>query len=324
MLTKFMTHWNPLNLYGTEVEVEDLICNPLKSNETLRQDCRGHCRRIQAPSLHSSLWKRFVFWVQVHLNKKGHLEAINNIISLFSETLLQHPPLIIKDLENFNLQADKLRSLQNDYGFIYLKQGNPAFVESRLDEIKQHAYSIFAAYHGQQALAEEEARKKDFMLFQEDIERKLEELDVQYIEGLYKARLLLVVSSHCLDSLFEERVQSLQRRFKIIQEIEQQIDEMEMMHKGKFTIPCINDYFSILRLKVCIEVRKIGIEAESVIENLMLNYRIGPFKEEIRLLLYSIEIDPENSSTDEMSAPLFCEALKDEIERIHKIFKTLL
>ncbi len=326
MLTKLIRHWNPFNLYGIEVDIEDLICNPLKSNETLRQDYRGHCKRIQAPSIHSSNWEKFVFWLQIHLNEKGHLEAIDKMISLFHEKLLKDPPQVIEQLQKFNFQADKLRSLKNDYGFVYLKQGDAYFIELRLNEIKQHAYSIFADHHGKQAHAEEEARRLAFLMFVTQMEQKLEELDISYSEGLRKARLMLIASSHYLQMLFEERVQSLQNRFKIIQELESQINEVEMKYKGKFTIPSADEYFYRLRARVCHEVRKIGIEAESVIENLIINYRIGPFKEEIKLLLFSVEIDPDTiQEVDrDLNKTPFCEELQDEIHRIQTHFKSFL
>lgn len=324
MLTELFNHWNPFNLCGTEVEVEDLICNPLRSTETLRQDCYGRCKRIQAPAVHSSLWKRFVFWLQTHLNEKGHLEAIDKMISLFQEKLFENPPKGIENLREFHLQADQLFALKNDYGFTYLKQGNPTFIESRLDEIKRQAYLIFSQYHEQQVLAEEEARKKAFKLFQEEIEQSLRELDSNYLLGLYQSRFLLVACSEPLQCLFEERVLSLQNRFKMIRELQQKIDEMEGLLQGKFTIPCIKDYFHCLRTKLCNEVRKIGIEAESVLANLLINYRITPFKEEVKLLLYSIEVDPDNQPIRKIPPIVSCpNELIGEIARIERVFKSI-
>ena len=61
MLTKLIYRWNPFNLCGLEVGIEDLICHPLRPNETLRQDDFGSCRRIKAPSPDSTLWEKFIF-----------------------------------------------------------------------------------------------------------------------------------------------------------------------------------------------------------------------------------------------------------------------
>jgi hypothetical protein len=321
MLTEFIYHWNPFNLfYGIEVSVEDLICNPLRPTETLRQDPHGHCRRIRAPTLNSSLWERAIFRLQTYLNEKGHLEAIDKIITRFHDQLLQNPPQFTERLQEFNLQADQLLSLKNDYGFVYLKEGDPAFVESRLEQIKEQAYSIFSQYHELRVLEEEEARKKAFMLFQEEIEQRLIQLSFSYQEGVHKTRFLLVASADLLQYLFEERVQSLKNRFKMVQELQKQIDEMELRHKGKFTIIGIEDYFRLLRTRLCNETRKIGVEAESLIYNLLINYHIAPFKEEVKLLLYSIEIDPEDVRMDEITIISFHEELKDEISRIQTIF----
>jgi hypothetical protein len=296
MLTEFIYQWNPFNLCGKEVEVDDLICNPLTSTETLRQDACGHCRRIKVPSSHSSLWERFVFWLQTSLNHKGHLEAIDRLISLFHEKLLQNPPQFTEKLQEFNSQIDQLRLLKNDYGFVYLKQGNPDFIESRLDDIQQDAYSVFAQHLTKQSLEEENARLRAFILFQENVEQKLEKLALHYQSGLQKARLLLVSSSHVLKSLFEERVNSLQERLNLIQELQQQIDEMEERHNGKFTIPYIKDCLRGLRMNLFNEVRKIGFEAEVIIGYLIINYRIAPCKEDVKFILDSIQINPETSS----------------------------
>jgi hypothetical protein len=321
MLTELFYQWNPFNLCGTEVKVDDLICNPLRSTETLRQDCYGRCKRIQTPSVHSSFWERFVFWLQTYLNEKGHLEAIDKMISLFQEKLLENPPKVIEKLQEFNLQADQLFALKNDYGFTYLKQGNSAFIESRLDEIKRQAYLIFSQYHEQQVLSEEEARKKAFILFQEEIEQKLRELDSDYLSGLYQSCFLLIAFSDRLQCLFEERIVSLQSRFKMIQELQQKIDEMEALLQGKFTISCIKDYFQCLRVKLCNEVRKIGVETENVLGNLLINYRITPFKEEVKVLLYSVEIDPDEMPISQISMFPCRDELNGEIARIQGIFK---
>lgn len=321
MLTEFVCKWNPLNLYGIEIDLEDLICSPLQSNETLREDCCGNYRRIKVPSSSSSFWEKCVFWLQTHLNKKGHVEAINKLISLFDEKLLQNPPQIAEKLQQFNWQIDQLRSLKNDYGFTSLKQGTSSFIESRLLAIEQHAYSIFAYYHQKQVIEEENVRKKAFLLFQEEIDQKLEELALRYFVGLQKARLLILSSSDALQVLFEERVQSLQNRLKIVQDLQQQIDEMEKVHQGKFTIPCIKDYFYTIRKRVCHEVRKIGIEAENVIRNLLVNYRIAPFREEVKLLLYSMRIDPDKIRLEDINTMPFSEELNDEILRIQHVLK---
>lgn len=38
MLTEFFYRWNPFNIFGNEVGIEELLCNPLQPSETLRQD----------------------------------------------------------------------------------------------------------------------------------------------------------------------------------------------------------------------------------------------------------------------------------------------
>lgn len=323
MLTKFISQWNPFNLYGREVELEDLICNPLQPTETLREDCLGHCRRIKAPSIQSSSWEKIVFWLQTNLNEKGHLEAIDKMVSLFHEKLLQHPPQETEELQEFNFQADRLRSLANDYCFVFLKMGNPSCVEFRLEELKQQAYSIFSYYQEFKSLEEELERKNAFIIFQREAEQELDDLGSAYAMGLLKARHLLVASCPVLHSLFEERVQSLRSRLRAVQELQKKIDQMEMLHKGKFTIPAIEDHLNRLRSRLCGEVRKIAVETEIVIGNLIMNYRIAPFKDDVKMLLDSFQIDPDDIRANLMKITSFHEGLDDEIFRIQDIFKSI-
>lgn len=298
MLTELIYQWNPFNIYGIEVGVEDLICHPLQPTETLRQDHYGHCRRIKAPLPDSTLWEKFIFWLQTHLNEKGHLEAIDKLISLLYEQLLHDPPQLTEKLQEFNNQLDKLNCLKNDYGFVYLKQGDPHWVELRIYEVKQHAYSMFEYYYQQQALEQEEARKKAFVVFQEKIEKKLEELAVNYLFGLQKSRLLTVASYEILPLLFEERMENLQERLKIIQELTDQVDEIEKMHEGKFTIPFIKNYIKRLRFRLHHELQKIGYEAKMSVGNLIINYHITPFKDRVKLFLDFIQVDPDDIEND--------------------------
>jgi hypothetical protein len=67
-------------------------------------------------------------------------------------------------------------------------------------------------------------------------------------------------------------------------------------------------------------VGKIKVEGELVIRNLILNYRLTPFKKEVKFLLDSLHIDPEEHRQAKMCACLFKEALDVEIERIRKVF----
>ncbi len=321
MLTEFIYQWNPFNVYGNEVEVDDLICNPLQPNETLRQDRYGHFRRIRVPTSHSTLWERVVFWFQIHINEKDHLQAIDKLISLFYQRLLQHPPQQTEKMQEFNLQVNQLRSLKNDYGFVYLKKEDPSFIDLRLKEIERHAYSIFAYYHKHQILEQEEIRKKSFDLFQAQIKQNFQDLELEYVRGLQTARLLIMVPVTIVNVLFEERMQSLDKRLKIIEALQAQINELEKEHEGKFTIPFINDDLNHMRSKLCYELSKIGIEAQLLIENLILNYRLIPFQAGVKWLLDSLQIDPEKYDKEKSYAFLFQQALDSEIQRLRFLFQ---
>lgn len=321
MLTEFIYQWNPFNICGIKVGIEDLISNPLLPHETLMQDGYGNFRRIQVPYFHSPLWEKVVFWFQTHLNQKGHLEAIDKLITLFYQKLLQHPPQKTENLQDFNLKISQLRSLKNDYGFIYLKTGDSSFVDIRLKEIEQHAYSIFSYYYKQQILEQEEIRKKDFVLFEEQMELKFDYLAVEYFIGLIKARLLIFIPSEVLQSLFEQHVESLDNRLELIQNLYEEVNKIEKVHQGKFTIPLMNDHFHQIRMKLCNEVSKIRVEVEILIRHLILHYRLAPLKREAKMLLDLMQVDPEAYRKSQSCPFLFHEALENEIKRIRRIFK---
>lgn len=293
MLTEFIYQLNPFNLWGKEVKVEDLIVNPLQSCETLRLDRWGRCHRIKASFLHSTLFERVIFWLQIHFNKRSHLEAIDKLLTLFYEKLLQDPPQVIEKLQKWNDQLDQLNCLKNDYAFVYLKQGNPIWVDSRLGEIKQYAYSVFEYYHQKRVLEQEENRKKKFNSFKERMEEELENLASSYLDGLKKARLLAIAPYPILQLLFEERIESLQARLQTIQKLQEQVDELEKIHTGTFTIPFIKDYFKQLRTQLLYGLQKINFETKILIAHLVINYRLTPFKDKVKLYLDFIQIDPE-------------------------------
>ncbi|CAF23336.1 hypothetical protein [Candidatus Protochlamydia amoebophila] len=83
MIKNVLSRWNPLNIFGTEVEYQDLLHQPLESDETLIQDSRGCIHRLKVSSKHSTFWETVLYWIQIHLNKKGHLDAIDKLLSSF-------------------------------------------------------------------------------------------------------------------------------------------------------------------------------------------------------------------------------------------------
>ena len=111
-----------------------------------------------------------------------------------------------------------MRCLKNDYGFRQNKEGDSSFIDSRLKEIEQRAYSIFSYYYKQQVLEQEEMRKRAFFLSKEQIEQKLHNLSLEYLYGLLAARLLAITPSEIVREFFEERALSLDKRLEILQE----------------------------------------------------------------------------------------------------------
>jgi hypothetical protein len=320
MIAEFLSQWNPFNVYGAEVKLDDLMRTPLQPNETLMRDKRGCCRRIKTPALRATLWEKVLFWLQIHLNEKGYLDAIDHLITTFENRLFEDPPQQAEKLEAFNEQLTQLRSLKNDYGFVHFTPGgDPVHIERRLQTIQRQACSIFEYWHQQQVLEQEAKRKEAFILFCEGAEKTLHSLAEMYVEGLQHIRFLMVSPPENRLFLLEERLKSLWIRLEWVQQLNQQIDEMEKIHRGKFTIPYIKEYLKALRMRLYSEVQKIGFEAEMMIENVRANYRETPFKEQVEAILRSIQVSPDEVLQEERFT-FSPEGLEEEILRVQKLF----
>jgi hypothetical protein len=247
-LIDFLSKWNPFNIYGTEVEIDDLIQRPLELNETLMQDCRGQFHRIQAPAASSSWKNHLLFWLQTHLNSKGHLDAIDSVICQYQTHLIKNPPFHIQSLNLIQEQTDHLLALKNDYYFSHLNQGNSAFVDSKLLDIQKQAYSIFASNHRQQAIVQEEIRRKAFFEFCDEIKKEVEELHVSHLKSL---------STH---NLSEAAIQLIDQRVNHIECLYHKIELLEKQHQGKFTIPSLRHYIKIFYLQLKLELNKLEKE----------------------------------------------------------------
>lgn len=320
MFIKFIYQWNPFNIYGTKVEVEDLICNPLQPTETLAQDIHGHCRRIKIPTFYSNGWKKIVFWLQIRLNRRGHLEAIDNLISLFYQKIFKFPPKDIRKLREINWQINQLRFLKNDYGFAHFREKNSSFIDIRLQEIERCAYSIFTYYYKEQIVRQEEERKKAFILFQKWIKQIIKDLNLSHNFSLIKLRYLIIAPTAILRFLIRERIWDLDVRLQIIHHLFQKINKMEKIHKGKFTIPYIKHYLNRIRSRLKLEVCKIAIELEILIESLIVNYRLTPFKAESKMLLDLIRIDPLEVRKRKACAYINRNNLKKKIKKLNQVF----
>ena len=218
-------------------------------------------------------------------------------------------------------QIDQLRLLKNDYGFSHLKAPNSSFIDIRLKEIEQHAYSIFTYYYKMEVIEKEEEGKRKFYLFQEEVYVKCQQLALEHAVRMIQIRFLTMVPVEILKVLLRETIKSINDRLYSIQVLHQNIDEMEKMYEGKFTIPFIHSYSDRIRTLLSNEVRKVKIEAELIISNLILNYQLTPFKSEVKELLDSLHINPEEERSGERSAWVFKETLEIEIERIKLLFK---
>lgn len=310
--------WNPLNIYGTEVDIDDLFYFPLMPNETLMEDGDGICRRIKIPPQESTLMERLLYWLQIHLNKKGHLEAIDKLISGFYQKLLAQPPEVMEELQEYNKKIEHLRSLKNDYQFVQLNTDSN-FIDLRLKAIGEQAYSIFSFYYRKQVNIEEELRRQVFRSFNELIKGELEYLNEEHLYGMIKSRFLVFVPTSEIDHLFEERVHSLDERLNHVNELYAEIDELERTLEGKFTISCLTDQLNIMRMKLKREVGKLGVELQLLMKSVIYHYHLASDKEAVSSFLEFMEFDI-NELQRRKAFDLFQEAISGEIKRMKQLY----
>lgn len=320
MLPNFFHDWNPLNMYGTKVELEDLISCPLLSSETLMQDKLGCFRRIKVPPHRSSFFEEMIYWLQRWLNRIGHIEAMEKLISHFYQKLLRNPPEKTAELQEFISQIEKLRQLKNDHRFVHLQEGDPSFIDSRLFEIEQQAYSIFAYYYKKQVLKEEKKRKRVFFQFQKKIEKELNILKKEFPLCLLQTRFLIMSPPELIPLIFKKRMSSLEKRVLMTQDLHQLIDEIEKKYEGKFTILHLNHYLTLLRAQVNIEINKISLELDILIRAILFYAHLVPDQNHIRIFLEILNFNPKELKERKYCVDCFHKVLADEIKRIMSCF----
>lgn len=314
-MAKHLFSWlDPLILLGFEAEIENLIDIPLQFDETLRLDKAGSFHRLKIPAKQSTIWVKIIFWTHLYFHKRGHLIAINQLISLFEQRLLSMQLLAQRDYQKISKQIDSLKSLKNDYGYTVLKQGDPVDVDIRLEKIKKHAYILFEKHVKQMAFEQEEKRREEFLLFLNRAHSFLTLLAQESCFGFQEARRLLTAYEDDLPYLFSERLHSIQTRLLLSRDLSNEIDEMETYHRGKFSILDIHFHLNELRIKLDREVNNLEAEIENLITNLkcffyyhqsnqvlqeyFLLIGVNPFKDE-NIFLFDLE-KPLNERFEEI------------------------
>ncbi|WP_068468386.1 hypothetical protein [Candidatus Protochlamydia phocaeensis] len=319
MFNEALSRWNPFNVFGSEIEIEDIIRHPLQHNETLMQDSRGRFHRITAPASQASFWDKLIFWIQTHLNQKGHLDAIDNIILSFQERVLQQPILAAEELKAIKAKMESLKSLKNDYCFTHLHLGDPLSIDLRLKAIEDQAYSIFEKSIQQMAKEQEDVRRKQFVIFTQAMQIALARLNKEYLISLKQLRFLVVSFPPQLTILFQDRIENIRSRLFLIQQLNDQIVIMKKDHQGKFTISGVDAYLEQIRSQLRLEIEKIKVEIDVLIENLKINHHINPLKEQIAEFLVSIGIHlDEEKEIKEKKLPSPIQCLLEEIEQIKR------
>lgn len=319
MLRDFLSHWNPINCLGREIDIDDLVDFPLQSHETLMQDSLDHFHRITVPSTHSSLWAQWLFWLQRHLNKNGHLEAIDNIISTLQNKILTLPLKDPSDMKKFKSQLEVLRSLKNDYFFTVLGQGDQSFIEQRLKIIEDQVYHRYVQNIQEEATDREQKRRLCFEKFSLDCSATMNYLRKESVKNIYAMRLLMVSTSEDLKSQFHACSSSIRFRIGLCQMLYLQIKKIEEENQGKFTIPNLEENLNQCRHKLLEAISQLMTEVELFAENLKINYFINPFQGEISDLLLSIKIDPAEIKDSWLNFRTLSNSLHEELEEVKRL-----
>ena len=300
MFGRFLSKLNLCSFSGSETKLNDLIQHPLQPNETLMQDSQGCYHRIKAPTKHSNFLEKCFFWFQIHLNRKGHLVAIDNMIDSFQQEILNTPIKTSEDMQKIKVETDHLRALKNDYRF-NTSSKDPVEIEKRLKLIEKEAYKLFSSHTKEMAQELEDRKVKFFEEFKTAAQTSFKYLKNENHQSMLKMQFLMTYSSAQLNTLFDERVTSIRFRIHLIQGLNYRIVLIRKDHLGQFTIPSLSDCLNALSETLKKELELILFECNVLTENLMINYCINPAKEEIEQLFSLIKINPFLiKCTDEM------------------------
>lgn len=234
----------------------------MKNDETLRLDGEGCFHLLKVPEREAAIWNKMIFWVPLYFNKKSHLPAINQAISLFEKRILARVYLMQEDFQEISRQIECLKSLKNDYGFT-LDQEYLDEVDRKLKNIEKQVSHLMAA-------VEEKQRKEDFQYFLHEAKAILTLLEQESVFGLQEARRILFAFSDDVPVLFEARLHNIQARLLLAQDLNAEV-EVEVIgseQQGKFTIPNKQERLNSIKFKLNQEVNNLEFELEVLINSL--------------------------------------------------------
>lgn len=315
-------YWEPFpDFYGQEVSYEDIVNKPLQPDETLRANPFGRCCRLRVPSDHSTFSEVINFWVQIHLNKWGHLQAINKLIKEFQEEFFLEATFDVKKIQEFYRKSIGLRSLKNDYGFTSLHLGSAEWIEKELVKGESAASLLFYECYQKMIEGEEKNRQREFNEFLEECQKTVDLLSLNSKNGLRVVRFFSVLSQDNLITAFNQEVDSLCDRLNLIEKTFESIAEIRKVYRGKFTISSAENQF--LHLENCLkgQLEKVGMEIILFIEHLIVNYRISPSKKFIVPLLASLQFRSSDLLIDEKGIHFIFGSISEGVSVFRRILK---
>lgn len=282
--------------FGKRVSWQDLVTTPLTSQETLREDKKGICRRVLCRGDGCKGIRKWMAFIAVRVNPNGHLKAIENLLDAFYEEMLCSSLITEEKMRLFYDQAEALQALKNDYGFRILHIGDPSFIRFRLDEIKKELYFIFSSryyFHTSKERLKRSGHLSDFLTISE---KHLERIvsDGRHTLGLLP--LLSICTIMQLEIFFNAWLVSLKERKQALELI---LENLLFSTISSFEL-FLSEETERKRQKIEKEVSRaltsLQIELVCGCKELLKNHGVSPFKEEIVCLLKKIRIETEEEN----------------------------
>lgn len=307
------------NFYSHEVSFEDFFHNPLHVDETLRMDRHGRCFRLHVPSSYSALNEKLVFWLRIQVNQWGHLDAINKLIQQFRRASLESPSFDEQFIELFYKRLTGLISLKNDYGFQGLHLGDPLEIEQQLKNIEVEVCVLFYHYYGKVIREKEREKIHFFDSFTKEFEKKLHSLSLVSRKSLHTIRYFSVFSHKTLKNHFQKELESLRERLEVIESMDIQLKKIREDYRRIFSVPSIKSKLFLMEEHLNKEFLKLQMEVVLLIQSLIQNYKMSPFKGALKEILRILKFRENAVCLDEKGVRFPFESIEEGITLLRYI-----
>lgn len=295
-MINFFSYLGFRSFVGFPEDFEEILERPLQKNETLRMNKNGQFHRLKIPTERSPFIYRVVFWIELIINPKNHLEAINSLINQYELLLFNYPNLSNEDFARVEREIDCLRSLKNDYALQCLNRGDPELIEQRIINIERKAEELLKKHQAEKRDVYTIAKEKVFLSFFKESRAIIHLLLLEGRFGHHETAKLFNCVQDDLPYLFHERVNHLQARLMLARQLEEDIRQIE-----KYVLPLLDasafdeneemiDHLPCLESKLDSEVNEMEVELETLL--LILKDYLNEHPLQTGLYPYDERLDP--------------------------------